>query len=192
MTPFPGRKACLAPAMIMALVFLLVPGATAQQPGGAVAGKHAVDVSVRLSRDGVRRNSTIAAALILNIRQGWHINSAKPSDEMMIATSAEPKPLSGVSVSGIRYPPGVEAKVGFSDAPLSVYTGSATIFLQLKISDSLTAGHYILPVDVTYQACNDNMCLPPSTIRVDVPIRVVPPEEPVKDTDPGLFRGLVK
>ena len=174
--------------MIAALGWMLVPRADAQSPGKTGTTKP-VDIQVKVSQDAVHRHSSILAAFLLSIREGWHINSAHPSDSSMIGTLVEPDPLPGVRIAEIRYPAGTEKKLAFAEEPLSVYQGSAMVVMKIETGDSLGLGNHLLRAAVTYQACNDRMCLPPATVYADVHLRVVADAEPVSPTNTDLFQG---
>ena len=172
-----------------ALAWMHVPRADAQTPGKPATAKP-VDIQVRVSQDAVHRHSSILAALMLSIRPGWHVNSAQPSDSSLIGTLVEPDRLPGVRIAEIRYPAGIEKKLTFAEEPLSVYEGTAIVVMKIEVGDSLRLGDHLLRAAVTYQACNDRMCLPPATVYADVPLRVVADADPVSFTNTELFKGL--
>ena len=58
---------------------------------------------------------------------------------------------------------------------------SALIF---KASEELSEGECVLKATVSYQACNDVLCYPPTTKTIEIPIQVVP-----KDTKRNQVSG---
>jgi thiol:disulfide interchange protein DsbD len=159
-------------------------------PSGPI--NHKIHVKILMSQDKIHDSSVVYVVLALTIQDGWHINSATPSDETMIPTSVETSPLQGIAVAAIRYPRGREVRFSFSETPLDVYTGTVNVIIKLKVAGIARAGQYSLPVDVSYQACNDNFCLAPATLRVDVPIRIVPPAESAAPVDRELLKIIGK
>ncbi len=153
-------------------------------------GKEAkVEVLTLLSQNGVNPDSVIVAALVLKIKEGWHINTADPKDETMIATSAEIANSTGVDVASISYPHGVRRKFAFTEEPIEVYEGTQTIIAALHVARGTPSGPVQLPVEVSYQACNNELCLAPATQRVIVTLNVVPPTTPISRINEELFRG---
>ncbi len=117
----------------------------------AVHGR--VRVAAKLAENGERLDVSLVVA------KGWHINSHKPLDDDYIATSVDVKNASGEGV----YPQSVTKKFGFSDKPLAVYEGTVAISTKLE-----SAAKSRIRAEVTVQACNDQVCLLPETLKVDV------------------------
>ncbi|HMK39010.1 MAG TPA: protein-disulfide reductase DsbD domain-containing protein [Bacteroidota bacterium] len=154
----------------------------------ATAGEEEnVSVTARLSHDGVHGGSYVRAALVVSVRKGWHINSASPSDENLIATSAAFSPPAGLAVGEVRYPRGVTRTFPFSESPLDVYEGTVVIFLKITASGEVKPGTYALPVEISYQACNNDVCFAPATATVVIPVHVLAPDVTPVPRDTGLF-----
>lgn len=134
---------------------------------------HKVAVQVKLSHDKVAAGSAIHAMVIVEIHDGWHINSATPSDENQIETAVNIKTIGGIIAQGIRYPQGILRDFGFSDVPLDVYEGSVNILVTLHAAEQTKPGKYLIPMSLAYQACNDNICLAPTSVTIDVPLEIV-------------------
>lgn len=60
----------------------------------------------------------------------------------------------------------------FAGEPLDVYDGEVPIFLNIQTSDTLKPGRYNLEGRTRVQACNDEVCLAPSTIDISIPVEV--------------------
>lgn len=80
-----------------------------------------------------------------------------------------------VILSEFDYPQGRDVKFEFFDQPLSVYEGKISITLSLKLSKKYPPGKDTLVAKLRVQACNDKVCLAPSTIDILVPIEVIKP-----------------
>ena len=100
----------------------------------------------------------------LSIREGFHINSHQPApgDVPLIPTRLTVEGAAAGSAV-VDYPPGEEQHFAFSDAPVRVYAGDVTIALRLPAPPADD-----LRLSLTYQACDDNACLPPVTKRIEV------------------------
>jgi uncharacterized protein YyaL (SSP411 family) len=92
--------------------------------------------------------------LQLNIKKGWHINSEKPLQQSLIATT-----LTSGHLKNIHYPPAKTVSLGFSSEKLQVYEGDIVIKYTLK-SHQFTLGA------LQIQACSDKVCLPPTKLLV--------------------------
>ena len=108
----------------------------------------------------------------------------------MIATSVDIVSTSGVELASVSYPHGVRRKFSFSNEPLEVYDGSQILYLKLHISPETPSGQIELPVDISFQACNDILCFAPATQRVAIVINVVSPATPILKTNETLFHGM--
>lgn len=146
-----------------------------------------VKVRPALSVDRVRQGSTFYAAAVLNIDSGYHINSSRPSESYLIATSLKVDAEQGVALGGVIYPAGVDKKFGFSDKPLSVYEGRVVLKFLGRAAASLTPGNHTLHAKLVIQACNDQACLQPKTVPVDIPFEVVSPSSQSSPINGDIF-----
>lgn len=169
--------------VLSALVITSVAGA--QSLSGSSSNR--VTAEAKLSQESFRSGSDAKVAIILSIGEGWHINAHNPTYDYLIGTGVELQPAEGVIVADIRYPEGLLQQFGFADDKLRVYDGTVPIFLTLKLSDRMKPGSYTLPANITVQACNDRVCLAPSTIAINVPLTVVEATKPVTSTNDSLF-----
>ena len=144
--------------------------------GGAQAQKReAVTVSVVPPDGGVRPGSSARATALILVAKGWHINSASPADSELVATLVSLTPPPGLAVEGVRFPPAVRRVLAFSSEPLDVYEGTVPVALEISAAPGMAPGEYVIPVVVSYQACNNDLCLPPAAVRVAMPVRVLSP-----------------
>ena len=108
-----------------------------------------------------RGEERVAASLILDIKRGWHINSAKPTLPHLIPTSVSLNPDSKATLEKAEYPEGRMVRFGFAASPLSVYEGRQQIRLALSAPAAAMSGPTTIRGTLTYQACNDTACLLP-------------------------------
>ena len=116
------------------------------------AAKGRVRAGASLDADGTVR-------VTVTTLPGWHINSNRPLEEDFIATEVA---ISGADVPAdqITYPEGVERTFGFHDQPLSVYEG------EVEITAKVGGTAQPISVELTVQACNDQICLLPETVTL--------------------------
>lgn len=156
---------------LFAIAALLVHGVQGQELSPLQrSSAHNVQVDYRLSTDKVTPGKEFRVAFILNIAEGWHINSRRPGSEFLIPTEVQLQPKEGLIVTDVRYPKGKTAKLGFSDQPLDVYEDTTIIFVSVKVSEKFLPKNDTLDARVRFQACNDQLCLAPSTVAVSIPL----------------------
>jgi len=171
--------------LLSTLVFTTLAG-TQPLPGSS---GNRVTAEVKLSQESFQSGSVAKIAIVLSIEDGWHVNAHNPTYDYLIGTSVELQSMEGVIIADIRYPEGSLQQFGFADDLLRVYDGAAPIFLTLKLSEKIKPGAYTLPATVLVQACNDQVCLAPSSVAVDVSLTIVEATAPVKSANDALFAG---
>jgi thiol:disulfide interchange protein DsbD len=133
-----------------------------------------VKVSHALWPKQVELGRSFQVEISIDIERGFHINSDRPGDKYLKATSLKLEPLPGLSFGRVIYPKAVSKSFKFSKKPLSVYEGRPVIRFSARSLDSLSVGKHAIKAKLTVQACNDEICLMPSTIDIEIPFEVVP------------------
>jgi hypothetical protein len=116
---------------------------------------------------------TASATFQFRINPGMHINSSKPSSELLIPTKLRLESTPEIKVGRIAYPPG--HPFAFSFAPeekLDVYSGDVTLNVPVTPFAKTKAGSYSLKGELTYQACDNHSCFPPKELPVAVSVTV--------------------
>lgn len=121
----------------------------------------------------VKQGTAAKLEIVLDIDGGYHINSNRPTDRNLIATALKFDKITGLTLSPVAYPKAKMQKFEFSKTPLSVYDGKAVLRLTARALPSLPAGNHTLKGKLTIQACNDQVCLRPQTVDVQIPLEVV-------------------
>ncbi len=120
----------------------------------------------------VKPGAPFTLKLVGAIEKGWHIYSMRPIDDGPVPTRvwlAEGQPFQMAGPVKAEDPESVEDATLQKEVEL--YEGEAWFELPVKASPG-AAGAQKLTVSVSYQSCNNKMCLPPKTVRVDVPVTV--------------------
>lgn len=123
-----------------------------------------------LSQSEVAPGATARAAIVIDISEGWHINSAQPHEDYLIAAEIEIDDNEFVTVDKIDYPAGDD--IDLQGGKWSVYHGRVFITFDITLGDAQTLDKVTLPIKLTYQACNDRECRGPQTIPVDLAIPI--------------------
>ena len=121
----------------------------------------------------VKAGAATPLAVVVEINDGYHINSNRPADKNLIATALKLDRAAGLSVSPVVYPRAKMQKFEFSPRPLSVFEGKAVFKMTARALPSLAAGAHTLKGKLTVQACNNQICLRPERVDVEIPIEVV-------------------
>ena len=99
--------------------------------------------------------------LRFRVDEGYHINSHKPMDDLLIPTTLKFVPGT-VQVVGTEYPQGEIIKLIGSGEGLDVYQGEFRVHLRVVAPRGFSA----LTGTVRYQACDNEACFPPKTLAV--------------------------
>jgi DsbC/DsbD-like thiol-disulfide interchange protein len=110
--------------------------------------------------------------LDLKIQNGYHVNANPPSYPYLKATELDIPSSSGISVGFISYPTPIKKKFSFAEGPLAVYEGETTLRVRLKADKSAAPGTHNLGGKLRVQACDDQVCYPPGTIDVAIPVTI--------------------
>ena len=138
------------------LVGSAVFGARPSWPASA-DGHRIPETEVRNSRDGVM------VIVTLTIDEGYHVNANPATFDDLIPTTLA---FEGMAPDRISYPMPVAFKPAFADQALTVYEGTSAVVAIFPpgMFDRIT----IIRGTVTAQACNDQICLPPSDLPVSI------------------------
>jgi thioredoxin:protein disulfide reductase len=156
---------------ILLSVFVLLAGLTAT--AAAQTSASVVKIRPEQSSYRVKVGAATPVALVVEIQDGYHINSNRPADKNLKATALKFDGLTGVTVSPVVYPRAKMQKFEFSPKPLSVYEGRAVFKVTARALAAAAAGGQTLTGKLTVQACNNQLCLAPKTVDVAIPIEVV-------------------
>ncbi len=180
-------------ALIFALLLLVasVPFTFAQPLGGMFQSSAGLlEVAAYSSVDQVPAGSPFEVVVVVDIEDGWKLNSRRPTLEYLIPTELTVEPLEGLVVEGVAYPEGKIRELDFADEPLSVYEKQVRILLALRADESMPPGEYELRGSLRVQACDDNVCLAPDNKPVVIPLRIAEPGAEVVATHVEWFEGL--
>ena len=112
------------------------------------------------------------ATIRLTIQKGYHVNANPPTYPYLIPTQLEVAPKDGLSIGQISYPAPITIKLAFAEKPLAVYEGQTAIKATMKADSSVQVGERTIPAKLRIQACDDQVCFPPGSIELAIPVRV--------------------
>jgi len=134
----PGQRAAILTALEVQRGGMT--GAMRVSNGGAVRVFSAVDRKAR------------QLVLQIELREGWHINAHEPLEDYLIGMALL---LDDVPLQAASYPKAEIRDLGFSATPLALYEQDFVLTAPLGPAAGPARAQ------LTLQACNDEMCLPP-------------------------------
>jgi thiol:disulfide interchange protein len=133
----------------------------------------------------LKAGDKFTAQVTAQIQGGWHLYSLTqgaggPIPTRITVPEGQPFKL-GSAVSGPR--PRVEMDPNFG-INTETHEGSAAFRVPIIVAADATVGSQSLNINVRFQACNDKMCLPPRTIKLNASITLVAASVPAPTTSP--------
>jgi DsbC/DsbD-like thiol-disulfide interchange protein len=121
----------------------------------------------------VKAGARFNVKLLADVQEGWHLYSLKPMAEGPIPTRiwiAEGQPFS--LAGAVQSPdPQVMQDPSFG-MEVELYEGEAVFTLPVRVASGASPGPQKLVVSASYQSCNNKLCLPPKTVKVELPIAI--------------------
>lgn len=147
----------------------LTAGIAAQIP----SARDVVKPAAYPSLDPVARGKQMEIAVVMKIRDGYHVNARETTFDYLIPTDLKSDVPPGFKIGEVAYPKGTPHKFSFAkDRPLNVYTDTVVLRLPVTVEPNASLGEQHLTLKLRYQACSNEVCLPPVTLPVDAVIHV--------------------
>jgi thioredoxin:protein disulfide reductase len=177
-----------AGAVVLTAVLLVILAALPSAQPQIPSGREVVSPSAYVSLEPVARGSNFQLAVVLKIRNGFHINARKPSAEYLIPTDLRANLPAGFKSAGeVAYPQGELHTFTFTKTPLNVYQDKVVLRVPLTAQPDAPLGPQKIPLKLRYQACSQEVCLPPVTLDVDAPVTIAATAANSRPAHPELF-----
>ena len=160
--------AAILGSILLVIVVAALPSVPAQMP----SGRDVVAPAAYASLDPIGRGSAFQLAVVLKIREGFHINARQPSADYLIPTDVRADLPAGFKAGDVSYPKGELRNFSFSKEPLNVYEDKAVIRMAFSALPAAPLGALHIPLKVHYQASSTDACLPPTTLSINAAINV--------------------
>lgn len=129
-----------------------------------------------LSVDRAQQGGSFQAAVVMDIPDGLHVNANKPLGKYAVPTVVKVDAPRGFRVTPVSYPRSSVRTFRFGgaeEARLAVYEGRIIFRFHVSLPATQPFGVERLRVSVRFQSCTDEVCYPPATRNLDLPIAVV-------------------
>jgi thiol:disulfide interchange protein DsbD len=151
------------------------------------SGRDVVKPEVYASLDPVGRGGSFQIAVVMKIRPGFHVNAREKSEDYLIATDLKAALPAGFNGGEVSYPKGKLEKFAFSKIPLNVYQDTVILRLPVTALASAPLGEQHIPLKLRYQACSNELCLPPVTLPLDAVVNVAASDSAAKPAHAEIF-----
>jgi hypothetical protein len=150
-------------AMLMALAALALGAAPPDPVGWKLTGP------AKPVKAGARFTVRVSA----KIQEGWHLYSLKPVADGPIATQIWLPEGQAFQLAGAVQAPEPERLQDPSfGVEVELYEGEAVFTLPVRLGAAAPAGTQNLMVNASYQTCNNKLCLPPKTVKMEAAVTV--------------------
>ena len=157
-------------AAVIAILLMSPAGASAQKPTDIVHW------SAKGPAASARAGGAARVELTAEIESGWHLYGLDQN-------AGGPPPLSIAVAKGAPFelrkrdivaPAATVASDPNFNLETQYYEGKAVFTIPIVVAPATKAGKHTIPIEVTFQACSNRMCLRPHTETVSVDVTVAP------------------
>lgn len=156
---------------IIFTVFLFVLVASvlvSAQDSPPIKWKLTVPDSVKTLKTG----DSFGAILTAEIAENWHLYALEAVERGPVPTKIFLADAQPFELGKIDAPEPIETDDNSFGVVTKFYEESADFKLPLKVSEKATAGKQMLQLKVRFQACSNEMCLPPKTLTLETPVEI--------------------
>jgi thiol:disulfide interchange protein DsbD len=121
----------------------------------------------------VKAGARFTLKLTAQVQEGWHFYSMKPLEDGPVPTRiwlAEGQPFQLTGPIKADDPQTLQDPTLHMEVEL--YEGSAAFLLPVRVAPGAAAGAQKILVNAQSQSCNNSMCLPPTTVKLEVPVTI--------------------
>jgi len=149
-------------------------------------------ISARIisSVDKIKPGDSYQIAVEVQIKEPYHINAQKPSEDYLIPTTLNLKSGEGIAIGQYTYPDAEMKTFAFSESPLAVYEETIYIFTTISVSPDYTGTEIPLNGTIGYQACDDQTCQAPDELSFSEMLPVASPDEKITPINQDIFASM--
>lgn len=142
---------------------------------GSAQAQDPVHWNAEIEEESLAPGAKITVSVKATIEAGWYIYSITqgeggPVPSKISLGADQPFTLAG-KVEGTK--PKVKFDQNFQ-MQVEMHEGSVEYEVPVLVSGEIEAGAYPMVVLARYQACTNRVCLPAQTVRINLPVKIVP------------------
>jgi len=179
----------------------LAGGASAKDDsdfGGFGAGtEDVVKLSTAWYRTAIAPGGEATLAIVAEMAPHYHINADlaqerptgdfDPWETQIRVVEADP----ALTIESVRFPKAHPVTADYVDGEIYSFSGRTVFYIPMRLEEGYRgAGPVRLSLEFEFQACNDEICLPPETRTLHVELPVASGEAAVEKQNADLFTGL--
>jgi thiol:disulfide interchange protein len=155
-----------------------------------------VSAETAWSVDRARPGEEVALAIVLKIKEGFHINADQRQAKLFEGFKPYPTKVQvvdaseGVTIESALFPRAKPINVDYSNEALMSFEGRTIIYLPMKLDQQLQPGSIQLEIKLEYQACSDRFCLLPEKQLLKDTLAVVESGATTSKINRELFADL--
>jgi DsbC/DsbD-like thiol-disulfide interchange protein len=167
--PFPSGL-----ALVLLAAAAVVPGPVLAQQGPPQPVQWSLILEPASSQ--ATAGGTLTAVVRAAIDDGWHVYAPDEANvgPRPVGLAIVKNPVFSAAGKLVAPEPEREMDEAFGQITAS-YTDEATFRLPVAVAAQASAGPHLLEIDVTFQACDGNICLPAKAVRVKASVTVTRP-----------------
>jgi hypothetical protein len=122
----------------------------------------------------VKAGSVVPLEITADVQAGWYLyglSQPKGGPIPLNFAGARGK-LFQVQPRGVKGPEPIAKEDPIFDLETTMHSGKATFTVPVLVARGVAAGRQTIPLEVTFQACGDGICLRPYTHTVEIEITV--------------------
>ncbi|MDB5295111.1 MAG: hypothetical protein JWO31_1094 [Phycisphaerales bacterium] len=172
--------------LAVAILFAVTLASLGIGPSGTKSPKRAEVTATGLSVTALKPGASAEAAVVLEIKPGYHSQSAEPLEKNLIAFTVTVEPPAGVTAGKPVFPAGHVKEYPLL-GKLSVYDGRVVVRVPLQVAADAKPGDVTIAGTLNYQICDDKTCFPPTSTPFTVAAKIVGPADDAKPANAELF-----
>lgn len=123
----------------------------------------------------VRAGQVFRVTLLARVAEGWHLYSMEKKEGGPVPTTITVPGPQWFRLAGAVEPPvGITSFDDGFDMEVETYLGEAEFIVPIEALRDVKPGDLTLKIAARYQVCDNRECLPPKTVELETPIRIVP------------------
>lgn len=123
----------------------------------------------------VRAGSVVPLEITADVQAGWYLYglTQPKGGPVPLGFSGAKGKLFQVQPRGVKGPEPIAKDDPIFDLETTMHNGKAAFTVPVLVARGVAAGRQTIPIEITFQACGNGICLRPytHTVRVDVTVR---------------------